>query len=127
MANSILINTLSLFGKQTRTERAAKALIRQARDAFTQAETEINSGIGAAQAMMQSAKSGKKQIASIPARHFEQSLWRYREAIVKFEQARKFSLSPMYKKYVDSKLGACFKNARICKLLQHKFNFQNPF
>jgi hypothetical protein len=115
MIDTDLINTLPQFGEKQSTDKEARNLIKQGIKAFDLAEGDRKFGSNAS-----AFQNAAEPAIAISSWHIEQGLWRYREAIVKFEQARRLSLSPLFKKYVDLKITECIKNAKICRSLQKR-------
>ena len=127
MTNEAFINTLFPFSASFNTNKEAKALIDQARFVFELGKSEAKFGAEAAEASSQNGSEPDKYLASISVWHYGQALAKFREAISKFEEAKRFSLSLKYKSYVDLKIRQCLENVMICKLQQQKNNYGKIF
>ena len=127
MNDAIFINTLFPFTASFNTNKEAKILIDQARKAFELGKIEAKYGAEADEASFESEAEPNKYLASISAWHYGQALAKYREAINKFEEAKRFSLSLKYKHYIDLKIRQCLENVLNCKLQQQKNNYGKTF
>jgi len=93
------------------TDSDAIALIRQGLAAFDMALAEERLAKIACQADWDNTDQGIAPISK-SAWHLEQALWRYREAIIKFQQAKGLELTPVFKAFVDLKIAECIKECR---------------
>jgi hypothetical protein len=127
MTSELFIDTLFPFTASINTNQEAKILVDQARFAFDLGKIEIKYGAEADQASLENGAEPDPYLASISVWHYGQALAKFREAINKFEEAKRFSLSPKYKNYIDLKIRQCLENSMICKLQQQKKNYGKTY
>jgi hypothetical protein len=127
MTQALFINTLFPFSASFNTNKEAKALIEQARFAFELGKIETKFAAEADEASSANEDEPDKYLVNISTWHYGQALAKFREAINKFEEAKRFSLSPKYKIYVDLKIRQCLEHSMSCKLQQQKNKYGKIF
>jgi hypothetical protein len=106
MYNEIFLQTFFPFSKTQDTDYEAKIFIEAGRNAMKTAETEVEFGDEAGEALVQENSSTLNMIAHW---HYQNSLQQFEKAIVNFEQARRLAISKNYQKYVELKLKKCLE------------------
>ncbi|MEQ1762328.1 MAG: hypothetical protein ABL984_04180 [Pyrinomonadaceae bacterium] len=102
----------SLFTLSFRTVDAdAKSAIETARQAFADAETEMNFGDLAKGLISKHTGASSENLTEIACWHYERSVKQFRLAMGKFQIASRHDLPSKYSKYVESKKSKCVERA----------------
>lgn len=110
MTNVIFLNTFFPFSKAQDKDYETKIFIEVARKAVSMAESQAEFGMETQEAI---SESGQTNLAPIAVWHFQKAIEHFHEAINNLEQAKMFSASAKYKKYIELKEKKCIEKLEV--------------
>lgn len=113
MTNAIFLNTFFPFSKAQDKDYETKIFIEVARKAVSMAESQADYGVETQKAI---SESGQTNLAPIAVWHFQKAIEHLHEAINNLEQAKMFSASAKYKKYIELKEKKCIEKLEVISI-----------